>query len=64
MKYLSREERMSNAYKKIEAMYWKGNKTYEDMARETGLPMEDVLDIVQKIFYFEQLRPRRLGSAQ
>lgn len=47
--YISREERLKNNYRKVEAMYRK-NKPIDDIARSADLSRIDALDIIQKIF--------------
>lgn len=52
MAYVSRKESLENNYRKVEAMYRRG-ATFEEIAKGLGLPMMDVLDIVQKIFHLD-----------
>lgn len=47
--YITREEKLKNNYRKVEAMYRK-NKPTDDIARSVGLSRIDTLDIIQKIF--------------
>lgn len=49
MRFVTREERMANSYRKVEAMYRKG-RSVKDIARSIELPIMDVMDIIQKIF--------------
>lgn len=60
MKYESREDRLANNYRKVEAMYRKGH-SFEDIGRQTGLDMMDVYDITQKIFAMDMRRASRVG---
>lgn len=50
MAYISREERMDKAYKKVEALYHKGYDA-KGIMRATGLNKLDTIDIMQKVFY-------------
>lgn len=60
MKYETRQDRLDNNYRKIEAMYRKG-LSIDEMVRGSYLDRMDVLDIVQKIFAMDM---RRQGLAQ
>lgn len=55
MKYVSRAEVISNNYRKVEAMYRKGN-TISDIVRGTELIDLEVFDIIQKIFAMDMRR--------
>lgn len=58
MKFQTRQDRLDNAYRKVEAMYRK-NLTIDEMGRQIGLERMDVLDIVQKIFAMDMRRTNR-----
>lgn len=49
MRYESREDRLANNYRKVEAMYRRGFNV-NDIARAIGLSLMDTYDITQKIF--------------
>lgn len=59
MKYESRQDRLDNAYRKVEAMYRKG-LSINEIVRDSYLDRLDVLDITQKIFAMDM---RRQGLA-
>lgn len=48
MKHETREERLSNNYRKVEAIFKRGFNA-DEIARNLNLDKMDVLDIVQKI---------------
>lgn len=58
MKFQTRQDRLDNAYRKVEAMYRK-NLTIDEMSRQTSLERIDILDIVQKIFAMDVRRMNR-----
>ena len=58
MKFQTRQDRLDNNYRKVEAMYRK-NLTIDEMGRQIGLERMDVLDIVQKIFAMDMRRMNR-----
>ena len=58
MKYESRQDRLANSYRKVEAM-WRHGLTVDEITRSSELSRMDVLDIVQKIFAMDQRRMRR-----
>lgn len=58
MKFQTRQDRLDNNYRKVEAMYRK-NLTIDEMGRQIGLERMDVLDIVQKIFAMDMRRTNR-----
>lgn len=60
MKFESREDRLANNYRRVEAMYRKG-LNFGDIALSTGLDMIDVYDIAQKIFALDMRRASRVG---
>lgn len=49
MKYVSRQEVISNNYRKVEAMYRRGSSV-DEIVRATELIGLEVIDVVQKIF--------------
>lgn len=51
--YTSRTERLSNNYRRVEALYRNGS-TFEQIAISFDLSIIDVLDITQKIFALDQ----------
>ena len=59
MKYVSRQDRLDNNYRKVEAMYRKG-QSLDEIIRGSYLDRMDVLDIVQKIFAMDM---RKQGLA-
>lgn len=52
MAYISRREVMENQYRKVEALYRKGNNA-TIIACATGLSRMEALDVMQKIFYLD-----------
>lgn len=58
MKFESREDRLKNNYRKVEAMYRKGCDT-ATIIRQTELDKFDVFDIIQKIFAMDERRKAR-----
>lgn len=60
MRYESRQDRLDNNYRKVEAMYRKG-LSIDDMARQTGLDVMDIYDITQKIFAIDMKKASRVG---
>lgn len=60
MRYESRQDRLDNNYRKVEAMYRKG-LSIDDMARQTGLDAMDIYDITQKIFAIDMKKASRVG---
>lgn len=55
MMFITREDRMKQNYRKVEAMY-RRDCSAEEIARSVKLPMMDVLDIMQKIFAIDMSR--------
>lgn len=60
MKHESREDRLANNYRKVEAMYRKG-RSFNEIANSLDLDVMDVYDIVQKIFAMDMRRAERVG---
>lgn len=58
MRYKTREELLSENYRKVEAMYRKKLST-DEIVSQTGLDRFGVLDIEQKIFALDQVRKVR-----
>lgn len=58
MKFQTRQDRLDNSYRKVEAMYRK-NLTIDEIGRQIGLERMDVLDIVQKIYAMDVRRMNR-----
>lgn len=58
MKFQTRQDRLDNSYRKVEAMYRK-NLTIDEIGRQIGLERMDVLDIVQKIYAMDVRRANR-----
>lgn len=54
--YVSREQRLANNYRKVEALYRKGYSTDEILRSCEGLTRYDVLDILQKIYHLDQVK--------
>lgn len=64
MMFITREDRMKQNYRKVEAMY-RRDCSAEEIARSVKLPMMDVLDIMQKIFALDMSRCQtKCGSQQ
>lgn len=59
MKHETRQDRLDNNYRKVEAMYRKG-QSIDEIIRSSYLDRMDVLDIVQKIFAMDM---RKQGLA-
>jgi hypothetical protein len=51
--YISRNEILSNNYRRVEACYRRGDSNHQ-IATAFGLSIIDVLDITQKIFALDQ----------
>lgn len=56
--YKTYQEKASEQYRAIEAMYRKGYSTSE-IARSTKLPLVNILDVTQKIFAMDMMRMGR-----
>lgn len=52
--YKTYQEKASEQYRRIEAMYRKGYST-SDIARQFKLPRTNVLDVTQKIFAMDMM---------
>lgn len=55
MRNLTRERRLDDNYRKIEAMFRRG-ASIDDICRTTKLSKIDVLDVTQKIFAMDMAR--------
>lgn len=50
--FITRQKKMEDSYRKVEAMYRKGYSTNE-IAKAVNLDRMDVLDIEQKIYHLD-----------
>lgn len=57
--FITRQKKMDDSYRKVEAMYRKGLSTNE-IAKAVNLDRMDVLDIEQKIYYLD-VRARKFN---
>lgn len=55
--YISRNERLSNNYRRVEALYRSGS-SFDEISVAYGLAKDDVLDITQKIFALDEKKKR------
>ncbi|HJH91244.1 MAG TPA: hypothetical protein OIM52_17280 [Fusicatenibacter saccharivorans] len=57
--FITRQKKMDDSYRKVEAMYRKGLSTNE-IAKAVNLDRMDVLDIEQKIYHLD-VRARKFN---
>lgn len=57
--FITRQKKMDDSYRKVEAMYRKGLST-DEIAKAVNLNRMDVLDIEQKIYHLD-VRARKFN---
>lgn len=57
--FITRQKKMDDSYRKVEAMYRKGLTT-DEIAKAVNLDRMDVLDIEQKIYHLD-VRARKFN---
>lgn len=57
--FITRQKKMDDSYRKVEAMYRKGLST-DEIAKAINLDRMDVLDIEQKIYHLD-VRARKFN---
>jgi hypothetical protein len=57
--FITRQKKMDDSYRKVEAMYRKGLST-DEIAKAVNLDRMDVLDIEQKIYHLD-VRARKFN---
>lgn len=57
--FITRQKKMDDSYRKVEAMYRKGIST-DEIAKAVNLDRMDVLDIEQKIYHLD-VRARKFN---
>lgn len=57
--FITRQKKMDDSYRKVEAMYRKGLST-DEIAKAVNLDRMDVLDIEQKIYHLD-VRTRKFN---
>ena len=57
--FITRQKKMDDSYRKVEAMYRKGLST-DEIAKAVNLDRMDVLDIKQKIYHLD-VRARKFN---
>lgn len=57
--FITRQKKMDDSYRKVEAMYRKGLST-DEIAKAVNLDRMDVLDIEQKIYHLD-IRARKFN---